>query len=170
MRIFIFFITFGLLSADNFLVSVNTPPKYSDTAVLMSSRVVPLSRKDFVVTPYGMRVLLTNDMVSGSNIESKSVYIGGSLVVIRSRDSNIEFYRYAKNNSNLYSKIAPSIHSVVHTAGNYYEISPYPHNIAKCVLVVSFSFEVPRLNHDFVLQLNQIPDKGSSKMLVECGK
>lgn len=179
LSIFLFCnILFNYLFADNFLTNNMSYKKTKDNPdiiIFVTAYVIPLNINDLRSTPYGLRLLidknLTNKMTTGAASKSYGMYMNGNLVVIKSFQNQINFYRYSRDNSNLYAKIAPSIHNLSKSAGDFYKIDPMPKNISKCNLIISRSFEAPKLsNNELLLNLDDVPNKGVKDMLVECNK
>lgn len=178
LKYIIFILLVTNLFADNFLSDNQAYKKTKenpDIIIFMTAYIIPLNINDWKSTPYGARLLVDNNLLSkitkNEALKSKGMYMNGNLVIIRSFQNQINFYRYSKDNSNLYAKIAPSIHTLSRTAGSFYKINPTPKNISRCSLIVAHSFEAPKLsNNELLLNLDELPDKGAQDMLVECYK
>lgn len=166
------------LFADSFLNDENhsyqKSKKNPELIVFVTSHVIPLDESYLKDTPYG-RVIdipkadLNNTRLSG--IVSRGLYNRGNYTIFRSTDNSITFYRYSRNNSNLYSRMAPNIYPLTNIAGDFYRPEQMPQNLPLCAIIVSRTFEARKTSSpELLLDLDEIPNQGAPSLLLECPK
>ncbi|TLE01110.1 hypothetical protein LS73_002205 [Helicobacter muridarum] len=178
IRLFILFcISFVSLNADSFLNEKNhsyQKSKNRGSLIFMTSNVIPLDSSFVKNTPYGLVIEIPQSALNpdrSSAIMSRGMYNGENYTIFRSNNHTITSYRYSRNNSNLYDRIAPNVYKVTHIGGAFYKIDPMPKNLSLCSLVISRSFEAQRnFNPEILVDLNEIPNDGIASILLECPK
>lgn len=172
----LFFFGFASLNADSFLNEKNPyrKGKGGGSLIFMTSNVIPLDNSFVRNTPYGLAIEIPQSTLKpdkSSAIMSRGMYNGGSYTIFRSDHDAITLYRYSRNNSNLYERIAPNIYKVTHVGGAFYKIEPMPKDISLCSLVISRSFEAQRnFNPEILVDLDEIPNEGIASIMLECPK
>ncbi|RDU70722.1 hypothetical protein CQA66_07740 [Helicobacter aurati] len=174
----LFLVNCSLLLSDSFLNEKNQSYQKSKTnrglLLFVTSNVIPIDKSFLKDTPYGRVIDIPQsafNMNQSTNIMSRGMYNHGNYTIFRSNNHAITFYRYSRNNSNLYARIAPNIYNVTHITGTFYKIEPMPENLSLCSLVISRSFEAQQTSSpEILLDLNEIPNYGTANILLECPK
>lgn len=141
--------------------------------VFVTSHIIPM-QASYVQNKNPLIISIPQDALnpdSKASVTSKGMYDKGNYTIIRSNDSGITFYRYTRNKTNQYARMAPNIYEVTHYGGQLYKITPTPPNITECSLIISRTFEAARTSSpQIMLNLDSLPNRGIAKILLECPK
>ncbi|RDU64046.1 hypothetical protein CQA53_08155 [Helicobacter didelphidarum] len=165
------------LFADSFLDedyhSYQKSKENPNILVFVTSHIIPVEAS-FVQNKSPLIISIPQEALNPDNkaqIVSKGVYDKGNYTIFRSNNDNITFYRYTRNKTNQYSRMAPNIYEVTHYGGQLYKIEPTPPNITQCSLIISRTFEAQRTSSSqLLLNLDSVPNRGVAKIMLECPK
>ena len=177
--IYTFFIILSIKSmfADGFLNedyhSYEKSKQDPNVLVFVTSHIIPID-ETFIQNKSPLIISIPQDALnpdSKTKIVSKGMYDKGNYTIFRSDNQDITFYRYTKNKTNQYARMAPNIYEVTHYGGQLYKIEPTPPNITQCSLIISRSFEAQRTtSSQLLLNLDSVPNRGIAKIMLECPK
>ncbi|MWV61424.1 hypothetical protein DCO58_09625 [Helicobacter saguini] len=179
MRIFIIFLAIfiNFISADSFVnedyQSYEKSKEDPNVLVFVTSHIIPVDAS-FVQNKNPLIISIPQDALNpdtNAKVISKGMYDKGNYTIFRSNDDGITFYRYTKNKTNQYARMAPNIYEVTHYGGQLYKIEPTPPNVTECSLIISRTFEAARTSSaQLMLNLDSVPNRGIAKILLECPK